>query len=1121
LVYNRNRSPRIYATEHTGILERRDRENKELDFKERLHFNSLNTIVATSTLEMGINIGTLNTALNNSVPPLTSNYLQRVGRAGRSSGSALIINFAQSKPHDLFYYEEPTDMMEGEIATPACFLEAKDILFRHFFAFCLDKWSSNNPVQNAIPSRLITLSLLTADLNAGDFFLGRIISFVKANESSLLNEFCDFYKEDLEDIKVLDHLNEYLSEETFYIRLKKIFEKLKSEYQYIFNKRKEIDEYITHNRLGANDEERITLDAEKKALWGLKRLLDKRSLLEHLTNVGLLPNYAFPETGVTMNAWVKNNQAKGSNSIPSDYQYEIVRSANTAIRELAPDNFFYSQGFKFGISGLNTHDWREDGTLIKKRFCSNCDHIELVAVGSGESVCPKCGDSSWSSTRNQHTFLKLNGVKSVNTKDKATLDDSSDDRNSSHYSISRHVTFDNSTFQGAWGMKDIPFGIEYVKNVEISIVNLGLSNSVDANKITINRIENVPNHGFVTCRHCGKSSSEPHRSQFDRQFSFHFGYCKHKNMPYQGCSDEFFEEVFLFREIKTEAIKVLLPVQDFDGDSQVNMFKAGLELGLRKYYKGNPQHLSIIDYHEYNAQNSRFDRYLVIHDNISGGTGYLGKLFNPVEFTEVIINAYQAIKECSCQHNAKDGCYRCIFTYSNQNIQDELSRKEAEKLFEKIIKRSDSWEQYTSGLSKLSGNGQIEESELEERFIRSLRKYILSRASEGWYFEDALQDGIVNYKIRVKNGNYLFSYIIRPQFELSTSEGVAYRTRSDFYITLTGISENGNQISHFEQQISFKDIAIYLDGYTYHATDENQRFVNDLKKRDSIVKSGNKISWTLTWSDLERFDELNESERKDKLAFNPTYENTLRTLRRIPYWSDYGSDLINVHNSLDRLIWLLLNPLSEHNSEKKIALYLTALQREFARPSCDEADLDNYLSQNGRIENSNMATNLKDGDFNIFPEIQIDKENFITCKTAIRISDLVVKSKSYVSPEITSINKEDWEFFWQIYNLIQTNADIQFEFAGGEELIHDVYDCLVYHDSRLHDIIRQLIEYNIEFEREGGFFIATQDGGFAEAMLGFKEPKIAILPLSEADELIFRQEGYQILSPEMFNINIF
>jgi DEAD/DEAH box helicase domain-containing protein len=64
---------------------------------------------------------------------------------------------------------------------------------------------------------------------------------------------------------------------------------------------------------------------------GLKEIIDKRSILEHLTNVGLLPNYAFPETGVTLNAWVKSNKAKASDNIPTDKQFEIVRSSKSAL----------------------------------------------------------------------------------------------------------------------------------------------------------------------------------------------------------------------------------------------------------------------------------------------------------------------------------------------------------------------------------------------------------------------------------------------------------------------------------------------------------------------------------------------------------------------------------------------------------------------------------------------------------------------------------------------------------------------------------------------------------------------------------------------------------------------
>ena len=531
LVYNRDRSPRIYAAEHTGILERKDREQKELDFKERPRHNSLNTVVATSTLEMGIDIGSLNTAINNCIPPQPGNFLQRIGRAGRSSGSALVLNFAQSKAHDLFYFQEPKDMMEGEVYPPGCFLEARDILFRHFLAYCIDSWSTEDPIHHFIPAKLLSLKLLTADLGDQNFFANRIISFMKANEERLFLEFQAMYEKEISGSEVFDTLKNYLQTENYYERLKGVFTTLKSELQFIFNKRKEIEEAIKSQKLSETDDYRKVLEAEKKSLWGLKRIIDNRSVLEHLTNKGLLPNYAFPETGVTLNARVNSFKAKASDNPPSEKQFEIVRSSNVAIREFAPDNSFYSQGFRFEISGINTFDWKDAGTLKKVRFCSNCDHLD-DDIGTPENTCPKCFDTSWGSSKNTHTFVKLNAVKSNTSREKSTLDDSRDERLNAHYNISRHVKLNHSQFQGAWGMREIPFGIEFVKNVKIVLNNLGLSSSVDSNKIIINQKENVPNHGFVTCKYCGKSTSAPHLSSS----IFHYSYCKHKEEAYKGKS---------------------------------------------------------------------------------------------------------------------------------------------------------------------------------------------------------------------------------------------------------------------------------------------------------------------------------------------------------------------------------------------------------------------------------------------------------------------------------------------------------------------------------------------------------------------------------------------------------
>ena len=64
------------------------------------------------------------------------------------------------------------------------------------------------------------------------------------------------------------------------------------------------------------------------------------------------------------------------------------------------------------------------------------------------------------------------------------------------------------------------------------------------------------------------------------------GYCKHRETNYSGLPNEIFKEVYLYRKVKTESLKILLPVQEFQNESTQLMFKSGLELGLRNITKG-------------------------------------------------------------------------------------------------------------------------------------------------------------------------------------------------------------------------------------------------------------------------------------------------------------------------------------------------------------------------------------------------------------------------------------------------------------------------------------------------------------------------------------------------------
>ena len=97
-LYSTGDLARINAKEHTGLLERQDREYLEFDFKRGKDTQELwdpNVLSCTPTLEMGIDIGDLSTVILCSMPPAQSQFLQRAGRAGRKDWECIDIGYCQ------------------------------------------------------------------------------------------------------------------------------------------------------------------------------------------------------------------------------------------------------------------------------------------------------------------------------------------------------------------------------------------------------------------------------------------------------------------------------------------------------------------------------------------------------------------------------------------------------------------------------------------------------------------------------------------------------------------------------------------------------------------------------------------------------------------------------------------------------------------------------------------------------------------------------------------------------------------------------------------------------------------------------------------------------------------
>ena len=144
---------------------------------------------------------------------------------------------------------------------------------------------------------------------------------------------------------------------------------------------------------------------------------------------------------------------------------------------------------------------------------------------------------------------------------------------------------------------------------------------------------------------------------------------------------------------------------------------------------------------------------------------------------------------------------------------------------------------------------------------------------------------------------------------------------------------------------------------------------------------------------------------------------------------------------------------------------------------------------------------------------------------AVKVADLTIKSAISINKVSENLDKEKWENFWQVYNMVQKDCIFISE-EHEEDVVNetsdnaqdDKYTCLQYHERELHPIVRQLIDNNISFNLEGGFYI-EHNGVYAEAMLGFPDKKLFLRPLSEADNKIFIEAGYKEIAPEAFNIN--
>ena len=117
----------IRVEEHTAQLD----PDMGRKYQEYFKKGYINVLSCSTTFEMGIDLGDLQTVAMSNVPPTVANYQQRAGRAGRrTSGTAFILTWASGRPHDQAYYSNPVEVIRGKVAVPYLLLENQ---YRSFY----------------------------------------------------------------------------------------------------------------------------------------------------------------------------------------------------------------------------------------------------------------------------------------------------------------------------------------------------------------------------------------------------------------------------------------------------------------------------------------------------------------------------------------------------------------------------------------------------------------------------------------------------------------------------------------------------------------------------------------------------------------------------------------------------------------------------------------------------------------------------------------------------------------------------------------------------------------------------------------------------------------------------
>lgn len=953
-MYRAEPGERIHAAEHTGLLDGDTRAKLEQQFKRsNRHPGDVNVLACTPTLEMGIDIGDLSTVILSSIPPAKAQYIQRAGRAGRRDGNSLVLAVANSKEHDLYFYQRPEDMLAGEVTPPHIFLEATAVLERQLTAYALDHWvhdmlGAGVDSRTVVPRTLKECLVNVNNHNAGGF-PNNFLTYAEQHSGKLLDGFAQLFTFSDEVRTQLDDFARGTEDSSNLARrIYDVFEKTNDTLTALEEQRTGVEQLLEELKSKPTDSsfEEQQRDCQDE-LRSLKRIINKinrTNTFSYLSDEGILPNYAFPETGVTLHTILKTDKENGASdgeetgaSVKSKRRessvQDYVRPAASAITELAPGNTFFAGGRKYKINRVLCAKGNLDGEAVTWRLCPNCSHAEPASQTENLASCPSCGSSQWADVGQKRLMLRISTVISEETYSESLVDDSSDSRPHTRFVKDAFVDVNAADVACAWRTTGATtFGFEYVPQGTIREINFGqVSNEGEQVMIANN---SQIRKGFRICLKCGALMGE--NGQIKHSYSCPERRAGMESSQSQTC-------LFLYREIQSEILRLLVPGIDTGNleDGGAESFTAAVMLGMKRQF-GNVDHLNVTLSNEpVNDGSGLRKTYLVIYDTVPGGTGYLKQLGAGKEtMFEVLDKARATMKACECAKGDADGCYRCLYAYRQSRDLGKISRRRALDIVNQILEPGNKTVRIDT-VSQIKVN-KLFDSTLEQQFIEALRRMVahpLSETDAGRGMRAIVKDVFVNAKpgnTVTVNGS---SWEVEPQVTLGPADGVAAYCKPDFILRLAHASAEESKSD------SRNTVAVFTDGLRYHARIQK----DDTLKREALRRAGYRV-WTLTYDDVIGYVQGKTSKELADPALNVNKLPEPKAYRSAVNKNGFSSFDPGEVSAMAALNYYLAEPDAEEMFKQQALGFGFAMNR---RKTLNDADAEHGLAQ---VEQALCAT---------------------------------------------------------------------------------------------------------------------------------------------------------------------